>query len=217
MTQGEGSPAPGHVALVGDSIFDNAAYTRGEPDVIGHLRGLLPSTWQATLLAVDGSTVEDVPRQLARVPESATHIVMSVGGNDAIMNSDLLDTPARSSADTLRLFSHRLQPFESGYRQLLGAVTALGGRTSVCTIYNGALEGDQAGLARVALMTFNDAILRAAFEHRVDVIDLRLVCTDGADYANPIEPSGTGGLKIAKAITRAIGIAAPDGTTRVIT
>jgi hypothetical protein len=47
-------------------------------------------------------------------------------------------------------------------------------------------------------MTFNDAILRAAFEHRVDVIDLRLICTDGADYANPIEPSGTGASRSRK-------------------
>jgi hypothetical protein len=36
-----------HVVLLGDSIFDNAAYTRGEPDVVGHLRDLLPSPWRA--------------------------------------------------------------------------------------------------------------------------------------------------------------------------
>jgi len=34
-------------------------------------------------LSVDGSTVEDVHRQLTGVPESATHIVMSAGGNNA--------------------------------------------------------------------------------------------------------------------------------------
>jgi hypothetical protein len=213
MTTGAGSA--GHVALIGDSIFDNAAYTGGERDVIGHLRTLLPPLWQTTLLAADGSTVEDVPQQLAGLPESVTHLVMSAGGNNAILNSDLLDVPSRTSADTLRLFSQRLQPFEAAYRRVLGALTATGCRTTVCTIYNGALAPDQAGLARVALMTFNDVILRAAFEHRVDVIDLRLICTDRADYANPIEPSGPGGLKIAKAVTRAIGIATPGGTTRV--
>ena len=45
-----------HIALLGDSIFDNHVYTGGEPDVVAHLRDLLPSLWVATLCAVDGST-----------------------------------------------------------------------------------------------------------------------------------------------------------------
>jgi len=61
----------------------------------------------------------------------------------------------------------------------------------------------QAALGRVALMLFNDAILRTAFEIRAGVIDLRLVCGEPSDYANPIEPSGSGGLKIARAVARA--------------
>jgi hypothetical protein len=59
-------------------------------------------------------------------------------------------------------------------------------------------------------MLFNDVILRTAFERRLAVIDLRLVCTDPADYANQIEPSGRGGRKIAEAIARSLGIL--DGT-----
>jgi len=39
----------------------------------------------------------------------------------------------------------------------------------------------------------------------LDVLELRLICTEPEDYANPIEPSGQGGLKIARAIARAIG------------
>ena len=56
----------GHVALLGDSIFDNAAYTSGAPDVVTHLRRLLPPGWQATLCAVDGATTTDLDAQLAR-------------------------------------------------------------------------------------------------------------------------------------------------------
>ena len=41
---------------------------------------------------------------------------------------------------------------------------------------------------------------RAAFARSVPVIDLRLICTEPADYANPIEPSVQGGQKIASAI-----------------
>ena len=80
--------------------------------------------------------------------------------------------------------------------------------TTVCTIYNGNLSGQEGAAARVALMAFNDVILRVAFESKLQVIDLRLVCTEPADYANPIEPSSRGGEKIARAIMRSLGLAA---------
>jgi hypothetical protein len=32
-----------HIVLLGDSIFDNAAYTQGESHVVTHLRTLLPA------------------------------------------------------------------------------------------------------------------------------------------------------------------------------
>jgi len=88
----------------------------------------------------------------------------------------------------------------------LDAALARGRRTTVCTIYEGNLEPAVAALARVALVFFNDVILRSAYERNVGVIDLRLACTEPADYANPIEPSGTGGLKIARAILRDVGL-----------
>ena len=53
---------------------------------------------------------------------------------------------------------------------------------------------------------FNDVILREAAGHQLPVLDLRLVCTDAADYAavSPIEPSAAGGAKIAAAIARLV-------------
>jgi len=55
-------------------------------------------------------------------------------------------------------------------------------------------------------MMFNDVILRCGFERHLAIIDLRLVCNEQTDYANPIEPSGSGGLKIAKAIAGWLGV-----------
>jgi hypothetical protein len=56
------------------------------------------------------------------------------------------------------------------------------------------------------LCLFNDVILREAFRARMPVIDLRLVCTDAADYSrtSPIEPSAIGGGKIARPIARLV-------------
>jgi hypothetical protein len=86
---------------------------------------------------------------------------------------------------------------------------------TICTIYNGNLTGQEGAAARVALMAFNDVILRVAFESQLPVIDLRLVCTEPADYANPIEPSSHGGEKIARAIIQSLGLASPAVHSRV--
>lgn len=197
----------GHIVLLGDSVFDNAAYTGSEPDVITHLRSVLPADWKATLCAIDGATTTGLPSQVRAVPADATHLFVSVGGNDALGNIDLLSTPVRSTAEALRLFGQRIAAFEQSYRRGLLPVLALRKPVIVCTIYNGDLpDREQAALARVALMMFNDTILRTAFEHRLQAIDLRVICSDPGDYANPIEPSGTGGRKIALAIARAASV-----------
>ena len=196
-----------HIALLGDSVFDNRTYTAGGPDVVAHLRDLLPPLWRATLCAVDGSTATDLAAQFSIVPSDTSHVVISVGGNDALLNSDLLGTPVSSTADALALFGDRADRFEEAYRAAIAGALRLNRDTTVCTIYNGNFDVKEAPLARVALMVFNDVILRVAIEHRLRAIDLRLVCTEAADYANPIEPSRRGGRKIAQAILRSVGAA----------
>lgn len=203
-----------HIALLGDSIFDNAAYTGAEPDVVTHLRSLLPAQARAALLAVDGSRIRDLAAQLAHVDRSVTRLVVSIGGNDALDNADLLATPVASTTEALMLFSQRAGKFEAAYRRAIDGALELGRPTTVCTIYNGNLDKSEATVARIALTMFNDVILRVAFERELGVIDLRLVCNLASDYANPIEPSGTGGRKIAGAIVRALALPpAPGGST----
>ena len=198
----------GHIVLLGDSIFDNGAYTAGEPDVLGHLKSLLPRLWQASLCAVDGARVAGLRSQIARLPDSATHLVIAIGGNDALGNMDLLSTPVPSTTAALALFDRRVSAFEAEYRAAIGQVLKLRKPLTLCTIYNGNLEPSQARNARVALTMFNDAIMRTAFENSLDLVELRLVCSEPSDYANPIEPSGAGGRKIAQAIVAAVGIEA---------
>jgi GDSL-like Lipase/Acylhydrolase family len=195
-----------HITLLGDSIFDNSSYTGVEPDVVTHLRALLPAGARATLLAVDGAITRSLTEQIPGIPGDTTHLVVSIGGNDALGYLDLLDAPAASTADALRLLGKAVGRFEADYRFAVRPVLNHGLPVTLCTIYNGAFEDpDYAARARVALMIFNDAILRMAFEHHLSVLELRLVCSERADYANPIEPSGQGGLKIARAIARATG------------
>jgi hypothetical protein len=209
--------AGGHVALLGDSIFDNGSYTRGQPDVVSHLRAVLPPDWAATLCAVDGATVPRLAGQLRRVPLEATHLAVAIGGNDALQNIDVLDTRVASTRQALAIFGERIAAFEAAYRTALAEVLGLGRSVVVCTIYNGNLEGETARHATLALTLFNDVILRVAFELGIDVVDLRAVCSQPADYANPIEPSGEGGRKIADAVARAAGAVGGDASARVWT
>jgi hypothetical protein len=199
-----------HVVLLGDSIFDNAAYTSGAPDVITHLRRLLRAGWQATLCAVDGATTLGLAAQLARVPVDASHLVIAIGGNDALQNSDLLSLRVTSSTQALAIFADRIATFERAYRTAIAGAMKLDRHTAICTVYNGALEPERATVARVGLALFNDVILRTAIDLRLDALELRSICTEPSDYANPIEPSAQGGLKIARAISRLLGSA--DGT-----
>ena len=206
-----------HVALLGDSILDNRAYTRGEPDVATHLRQLLSQATPVTLCAIDGSTTADMSVQMAGIPSDASHLVVSIGGNDALLNSDLLALPVSSTTQALSLFGQRISNFERAYRAAIEPVLALQRKTAICTIYNGNLDPPQAQVARIALMMFNDVILRYGFERGLAIIDLRFVCSEKADYANLIEPSGSGGLKIAKAIAAWLGVGKAKTAANVFT
>jgi lysophospholipase L1-like esterase len=189
-----------HVVLLGDSIFDNAAYVPGEPDVVMQLSERLPEGWQASLLAVDGAVARSVHAQVDRIPADATHLILSAGGNDALGHLGLLEGRGSALELFLRL-ADAAESFGAEYRRLVGALHTRRLPLAVCTIYEGALEDPQLKRAAAAALTaFNDVILRTGFERGLPVLDLRSVCSDPSDYANPIEPSAAGGRKIAAGI-----------------
>ena len=190
----------GHVILLGDSIFDNACYVPDRPPVIEQVRRGLPQGWQATLLAVDGHTSEDVANQLAGLPSDATHLFVSAGGNDALGESGILNEAACTVGEALALVHDFRMRFQRSYRAMFRALSEAAKPTTVCTVYDsipGLSPADQAALAG-----FNELILREAFQAGLPVIDLRLLCDRPSDYSkvSPIEPSMAGGSKIARVI-----------------
>ena len=195
-----------HITLLGDSVFDNLKYVQPEPDVLAHLQKLLPSGWKASLHAVDGAVTNDVAGQLGDLPPDATHLVLSVGGNDLLgIAGDMLRTPVSVSSEVFVLLARVIGVFESMYRRLVETCLSRGLPLIVCTIYNGNFADQEfQTMARVAVAAFNDAILRIALEKGLRAIDLRLICVQAEDYANPIEPSAIGGGKIARAIWQTV-------------
>src|SRR4030095_639789 len=110
-----------HVILLGDSIFDNGRYTRGGPDVVSQVRELLGAGWEATLLAVDGSTTEEVAGQVARLPKTATHLVLSVGGTHALRHLGIRYAPTPTVASSLETLAEVAAAFVTRYRAAVDA------------------------------------------------------------------------------------------------
>jgi hypothetical protein len=205
----------GHIVLLGDSIFDNGAYVGGAPDVVRQLRDRLPGGWRATLLAVDGAVVGNVQSQLERLPPDASLLVVSAGGNDALGEAYLLQQRSASVGEAVMVLADAQSRFSQRYEPMIEAVVATGTRAAVCTIYDANFPPPEGRVIAAALALFNDVITRAAFRRGLPLIDLRLICGDPADYANPIEPSEQGGAKIADAIA-GLATEAPPSSGRSI-
>ncbi len=194
-----------HIVLLGDSIFDNATYVGENPDVITQLRMKVPDNWNASLKAIDGNKVDDVYEQLEQLPKDVTHLVLSVGGNDALSCIGILNEKVASSAEVFIKLANLREDFEQQYQKLLQSILSLKLPTALCTIYNPNYpESTYQRIGVTALTIFNDVIIRQAFQNGIPLIDLRLTCNEASDYANPIEPSCAGGEKIVNAIVNAV-------------
>lgn len=204
-----------HLVLLGDSIFDNGVYVPDGPAVTGQLRATLSDNWIVSLLAVDGHVTSDVESQLAQLPREATHLVVSCGGNDALNYLPILAESAGSVGEVLSRFAQIRLDFGREYRRMLENVVGTKRDVTVCTIYD-CIPGLEP-MAHAALSMFNEVILREAISAGLRIIDLRLVCTEPSDYSelSPIEPSRTGGAKIAAVIRKVL--IAIDPPSNVVT
>ena len=190
-----------HVVLLGDSIFDNGAYVGSGPDVISQLRAILPGGWRATLNAFDGAGMSDIRGQIARLPLDTSHLVVSIGGNDALAEAEVLGAQTSSIGEALDTLTAVRERFQQAYRAMLTQVLERRHISAICTIYEARFpDSDLRRRAAAALILLNDCIVREAFANDVSLIDLRLICDSDLDFANPIEPSVHGGAKIARAV-----------------
>jgi lysophospholipase L1-like esterase len=193
------------LALFGDSILDNAPYTRPEPDTTAHLERLLGNEWAVRRLATDGATMRDVAAQLRGFRDRAAVAVLSVGGNDAIEHIGILQQPAANSGTVLEQLDSIAEAFQQQYEPVANAVAQRANRVILCTIYDVQLEPPVfAKRVRVPLGLLNDRIHRTAARLGLDCLELRSICTDPTDFVQQIEPSPRGAAKIAQAIVAAM-------------
>lgn len=195
----------GHIVLLGDSIFDNQAYVGSNPDVITQLKEKLPTGWRASLRASDGDRMENIADQIHNLPLDTSHIIVSVGGNNALDHIEILNSEGGMVSNVLDQLHEIREDFQRQYHQMVLALSHLQPAITLCTIYNPCFpDPEMQNRATTALALFNDIIIYEAFGAGIPLLDLRLVCTEAQDYANPIEPSHLGGEKITTCISKII-------------
>jgi len=201
---------PRHIVLVGDSIFDNDVYVLGEPGVIEQMRQALPKGWSALKIAVDGDCIRDVAAQLVGLPTHATDLVLSIGGNDMIGYSHLLEGVTNPAA-LPGILTKPLAEFAAAYSALLDRLASLPLKVTVCTVYTAIPfpEPQFRQYGAAAIGVFNRIIVSEAAKRRMGIIHLEVVCKEIGDFSavSPIEPSAAGGAKIVAAILGHLGAA----------
>ena len=211
-----------HVVLLGDSIFDNAPYVPPGTDVLTQLRQRLGGTASVSLLARDGDVLADMVAQMAQLARLARRerppslLLVSCGGNDVLGLVGEMQRGVRSVLEGCELLATWQGAFQRDYSRMLELLLAQGKPTVVATIYD-SVPGLSPAL-RTALSVFNDVIVREASRRHLAVLDLRLVCTEAADYApvSPIEPSTQGAGKIVGAIAALVASHDPRAARTVI-
>jgi len=209
-----------HIVLLGDSIFDNKSYVNpSELDVPNQLRSLVGKGCKVTNLAVDGHVTRHIQTQLTHLPSDATHLFMSVGGNDGLGHLSIFQDPIQTVGEALKRMYFIGENFKKVYSSMLDNVLKHGLPTSVCNIYYPRFHSNSLDrvssylrmgvnieklqhMAMAAETIFNDIIMFEIFKRNLPLIDLRVLCNEDQDFANPIEPSCIGGMKIAKTINK---------------
>ena len=195
------------VFLIGDSIIDNVVYVMPPgQSVLGHLFSLEPD-WDFNQRAIDGDTTVDVLNRQLDDPIDAP-AVLSIGGNDLLRRLEILTSQDRKlSVDLLEELHAEVGAFQKRHKEILSHFqkTAL-----ICTIYNPVFSKDPEleplqQAAEVVIALFNDVIQQNSRRAGFDLLELRDIFTEEDDFANPIEPSDQGGLKLAKEIVKWAG------------
>ena len=207
-----------HIVLLGDSIFDNSSYVNlGELDVPNQLRSLVGHNCKVTNLAVDGHLIRHVKNQLNNLPSDVTHLFVSVGGNDGLGHLSIFHTHVNTIGESLQQMYRIGDNFKKRYSEMVDLVLSYNLPTTFCSIYYPRFDARSLDrvqdymsvlsngreiqeMAMAAEAVFNDIITYEVFKRKLPLIDLRVLCDDDQDFANPIEPSCIGGMKIAKTI-----------------
>ena len=202
-----------HVILCGDSALNNKNVTGFDPEtelsIEGELNRALGDESRAIVrvLATPGHCMKDFTQtQLPQVPAMATHIFLSIGGNDALAKAkELFEQPGKISL--LLGFIHWLFfLFSLEYYQTLSTLKTIGkSQVFICTLYTPDMKKAfwwKRWLCAFALWHLNRVIRTVAHQFNYDILDLAVICDPKTDMrpGHEVELNHGGCKKVAAAM-----------------
>lgn len=213
------SPNNPNIFLLGDSMLNNTGYVPSDKTVDALLKKRYPDT---NLLAKDEATIKGTHSQLTNMntkdkedkdnPKQNKFIILSAGGNDIMKLIDKHGAPARNDNVLEKLYL-KVDSIFSEYVQLVEAIQKKfpGAKLGLLNIYypvDYSFDYNTDPKIIKDLITYWNNKLSAKFtsakENKPFLIEVDKVLTQREDFINKIEPSITGGKKIAKLIERVV-------------
>jgi lysophospholipase L1-like esterase len=183
-----------YLTLLGDSVFDNAHYNPPREGSLAWFRRFAPEGWDVVLGAADGATLSSIPFQVRRIHPDSKAVLLSVGGNDAMMDKWRLTTfKGRPMWRSIRVAAAN---FGIRYERMLQEFEDLPIPLTVCTIYGGDF-GEEQNLINAAVSLFNRQISKLARREGWGVLDNFSLLRGEEFFTGGIEPSSLGSATMA--------------------
>jgi lysophospholipase L1-like esterase len=179
------------IVLLGDSVFNNAAFVGEGKAVFEQLNEL--TNGKVVSLAEDGATISELYLQLDSISDDLnrrdTAVIISAGGND------ILAKKIKSDDAKLEALFRRWMDFLKALRVKLGSANIY-----VVNIYfpsNSKYKSYKLSIEKWnAMLSENSSVIGETY----GIIDVNSVMTSAADFVYDIEPSELGSAKIAEKI-----------------
>ena len=182
------------MVLLGDSVLKNESYVKTGLSVSEYLKSKITSTYD---YALNDSTIVDVYHQLGQIPLDYNHpncsIFLSVGGNDILSNHI-------ENVESLR-------PIFIAYTKLIRSIQAKMDKSKLFLVNIYYPYGLKYSPYIPILVEWNKMIDDYAYESANNisgVVRLNEIIKEKSDFTHEIEPSESGGLKVAEAILKSI-------------
>ena len=182
------------MVLLGDSILKNESYVKTGLSISEYLKSKITSTYG---YALNDSTIVDVYHQLGQIPldynDPNCSIFLSVGGNDILSNHV-------ENIESLR-------PIFSAYTKLIRSIQAKMDKSKLFLVNIYYPSGLKYSPYTPILVEWNKMISDYAYESANNisgVVRLNEILKEKSDFTHEIEPSESGGLKVAEAILKSV-------------
>jgi len=191
-----------NITLLGDSVFDNGSYlNKGEKTAPELLNTKFMNRF--SMLATDGATTTSViASQIPKIKKNTNKIFVSIGGNDLLGYSHLLDE--KNTKTIKKIVANARRKFAIDYETMLQSLKRTRIPIAIFTIYYGEFPSPEKQIVKYAVDNFNRVILNLCEKHVIPVLNLNGVLNSPSDFTKHIEPSAKGSKKLADAIVRSI-------------